>query len=67
MTEHRGLPPMDSTWWHEYDNFRHACATTVYRLINAKDNPLTIEEVFEFGMFLGMTSRIQAMRGKEEE
>lgn len=66
MSEHPSIPPMDAAWWEEYGDVYRTCATTIHRLINEEDNPLKLEEVFTFGLFFGMTSRIMGKARQDE-
>lgn len=57
---------MDAAWWQEYDELYSQCATTISRLMELDVSPLNIDEVYQFGSFLGMTSRIKDTFGRKE-
>lgn len=59
---------MDAVWWKDYKEQYDACVTAIYRLMAIRDDPpLDIDEVFHFGLFYGMTSRIIKEHGIFEE
>jgi hypothetical protein len=56
---------MDAAWWQEYRDLYSETFAIHYRLAHLNDGTLSIDEVYHLGLFMGMTSRIQATFGQE--
>ena len=58
---------MDAAWWQEYHELYSETFAIHHRLINLDQHLFEPDEVLHLGLFMGMTSRIQATFGQEKE